>query len=410
MSKRRDITPALGKRGEPASWQRAVEGDDVALARPEFGDARSSFLYGRDTRYSGVEPQPGEVGAANRRMRGEAMPADLRGPFLKAPVWTWEIPVYFWLGGVASGSAFVALAADLAGDERSAAVARKLALAAVLPAPALLISDLGRPARFLNMLRVFKPRSPMNLGAWCLAAFSSVGAGAVGADVLGRRRTARGLGAVNALLGGYLGSYTGVLLAATAVPVWARSRVFLGPIFVSTATATGAAATRLALAAGGRPEDHPTQVALARLGTAAILTELALSSANERRLGRVGDALSDGTAGRLMRTAKGLVVAGLALSLLGRRRDTGRARHATSALYLAGGLAFRIAWVEAGKASARDDEAVALTARDRSTAPARVPGTDRRPALRGGAGAPLRAWSRAVGRTSLAVERLLRRS
>ncbi len=234
-------------------------------------------------------------------------------------MWTWEVRLYFWLGGVASGSAFVALAADLAGDERSAAVARKVALAAVVPAPALLISDLGRPARFLNMLRVFKPRSPMSLGAWCLAAFSSVGAAAVGADLLGRRRTARSLGAVNALLGGYLGSYAGVLLAATAVPVWARSRIFLGPIFVATATATGAAATRLALTATGQAEDHPTRIALARLETAAILTELALSAVNERRLGRVGDALSEGAAGRQFATAKGLVGGGLALGLVGGR-------------------------------------------------------------------------------------------
>ena len=399
MSERRDMTPATGSRGEPGSW-RAAEGEDVALARPTFGDARASFLYGPDTRYSGAEPQPGQVAAANRRMRADAAAGELRGPFLKVPVWTWEVPTYFWLGGVASGSAFVALAADLAGDGRSAAVARKVALGAVVPAPALLISDLGRGARSLNMLRVFKPRSPMNLGAWCLAAFSSVGTAAVGADMLGRDRTARSLGAVNALLGGYLGSYTGVLLATTAVPVWARSRVFLGPIFVATATATGAAATRLALAAGGQAEDHPTSVALARLETAAILTELALSAVNERRLGHVGDAFAGGTAGRRLATAKGLVGGGLALGLFGGRRG----RNVAGALYLAGGLAFRIAWVAAGRASARDDEAVALTARGpqerklTDDRPSRVPGR-----------APLRVWSRTIGRASLAVERSLRR-
>ena len=246
----------------------------------------------------------------------------------------------------------------------------------------------------------------MNLGAWCLAAFSSVGAGAVGADVLGRRRTARGLGAVNALLGGYLGSYTGVLLAATAVPVWARSRVFLGPDLRLDRDGHGRR-RHAAGARGGRSARGPPDPASRSHGwsTAAIAAELALSAANERRLGRAGDALSAGAAGRLMRTAKGLVVAGLALSLLGRRRDTTRVRHATGALYLAGGLAFRIAWVEAGKASARDDEAVALTARDRSTATARMPAVERPPGR-----APLRAWSRTVGRASLAVERLLRRS
>jgi formate-dependent nitrite reductase membrane component NrfD len=408
----RDSTPALGTRGEPASWRRAAEDKHVALARPAWGDAGWSFLYGRDTDYAADEAEEGEVAAANRRMRSGAMPGDLHGPFIKPPVWTWEVPVYFWVGGVASGSAFVALAADLAGDEWAGAVARKVALVAVLPAPMLLIGDLGRPARFLNMLRIFKPRSPMNLGAWCLVGFTSVAAGAVGADLIGRPRMARRFGALNALLGGYLGSYTGVLLATTAVPVWARSRLFLGPIFVSTATATGAAATRLTLAVAGQPDDHPTQRALGRLEAAAMLTELTLSMLNERRLGSLGDAFSEGTARPAYRAAKLLVRAGLALNVLGLRRFKTTVEHVTSVLFLAGGLAFRFAWIEAGKASARDDEAVASMARARGTADERLRrGTERRalsddrlPRATGAAVAALRGWSRAVGRVSLVVE------
>jgi formate-dependent nitrite reductase membrane component NrfD len=323
------------------------------------------------------------------------------------------------VGGIASGSAFVALAADLAGDEWSASVARKVALGAVLPAPVLLIGDLGRPARFLNMLRIFKPRSPMNLGAWCLAAFTAVGAGAVGADLLGRRSTARGLGAVNAVLGGYLGSYTGVLLAATAVPVWGRSRIFLGPIFVSTAAATGAAATHLVLTASDqRPVGHPTRIALNRLAAGAMLAELTLSTVNERRLGRARDVLSEGRPGRLFRTAKWLAGTGVALNLLGPRRTRPLGQHMASVLYLAGGLAFRMAWLESGKASARDDEAVALMARGRVTADERLRrrterrtlSEDRPPRAHGAAAAALRAWSGTVGRTSILVERLLRRA
>jgi formate-dependent nitrite reductase membrane component NrfD len=414
----RDFTPALGTRGEPASWRPAAEREHVALARPSWADAGWSFLYGPDTRYADVEPEEGAIAAANRRMRAGAMPDDLQGPLIKPPVWTWEVPLYFWVGGIASGSAFVALAADLAGDEWSASVARKVALGAVLPAPVLLIADLGRPGRFLNMLRVFKPRSPMNLGAWCLAAFTAVGAGAVGADLLGRRSTARGLGAVNSVLGGYLGSYTGVLLAATAVPVWGRSRIFLGPIFVSTAAATGAAATRLTLVATGRrPVGHPTRIALRRLEAAAMLAELTLSMVNERRLGRAGRVLSEGTPGRIFRTAKWLTGTGVALNLLGGRAGS-RGQNVASVLYLAGGLAFRIAWIEAGKASARDDEAVALMARGRATADERLRqrterrtvSDDRPPRARDAAPAALRAWSGTVGRTSLLVERLLRRA
>jgi formate-dependent nitrite reductase membrane component NrfD len=414
----RDFTPALGTPGEPASWRPAAERKQVSLARPSWGDAGWSFLYGPDTRYGDVEPEEGQVAAANRRGREGAMPDDFQGPFIKVPVWTWQVPLYFWVGGMAAGSAGVALAADLAGDEWSASVARKVALAVVAPAPVLLIVDLGRPARFLNMLRIFKPRSPMNLGAWCLVAFSATGAGAVAADLLGLRRTARGLGAVTALLGGYLGSYTGVLLAATAVPLWAGSRIFLGPIFVSTATATGAAATRLTLVATGRrPAGHPTRVALNRLEVTAMLAELTLSTVNERRLGRAGRVLSEGSPGRLFRAAQALAGTGVALNLLGRRVGP-VGQNVASALYLAGGLAFRYAWLEAGRASARDDEAVALVARGRVTADERrrkrterrIVSDGRPPRTRGIALAAARAWSGTVGRTSILVERLLRRA
>lgn len=283
-------------------------------------------------------------------------------PLLKKPVWTWEVPLYFWLGGVAAGASFVSLACDAAGDRRSAVIARRVAVAAVGPAPLLLIADLGRPERFVNMLRVFKPRSPMNLGAWCLSGFSAIGAAAVAADVTGRPRTARTLGGANALVGGYLGSYTGVLLASTAVPLWARSRIFLGPIFVATATATGAAATRLTLVAQGLPRGHPTRTALGWLESSAIVTELVLSTVNERRLGRDADATRRGRPGLLFRAAKAAVVVGFALRAAPARADW-RAHHVASGLYLAAGLAFRYAWVEAGKASARDDEAVARMAR-----------------------------------------------
>src|SRR3712207_7312595 len=85
-----------------------------------------------------------------------------------------------------------------------------------MPSPPLLIMDLGRPERFVNMLRIFKPRSPMSMGAWCLSVFGGLGTAAIGADLLGREREARLLGGANAVVGGYLGSYTGVLLASTA--------------------------------------------------------------------------------------------------------------------------------------------------------------------------------------------------
>jgi formate-dependent nitrite reductase membrane component NrfD len=357
--------PAVGKRGEPGPYRRAVEGADVDAHRRGFADAVWSFLYGSDTRYTDGAPAEagdGRVADAARRARTGPPPGSVQGPMIKKAAWTWEVPLYFWFGGIAAGSGFVALACDLAGDDRSAATARKVSLAALAPSPLLLIADLGRPERFLHMLRIFKPRSPMSMGAWCLTAYGNLLAAAVAADFTGRRREARVLGAAAAGLGAYLGSYTGVLLASTAVPVWARSRMLLGPIFVATATATGAAATRLVLVAGGLKQGHPTRIALGRVETGAMATELLLSEINRRRLGRLGDALDEGGAGRLFTAAKWGVRVGLALRFA---RGRGVAvHHVASGLYLASGLAFRYAWVAAGRRSALDDRAVAEMARE----------------------------------------------
>jgi Polysulphide reductase, NrfD len=208
------------------------------------------------------------------------------------------------------------------------------------------------------MMRIFKTRSPMSIGAWCLSAFSGAAFGAVAADLLGRPKLARLLGVNTAVLGTYLGSYTGVLLASTAVPVWARSRAFLPPIFICTATATGAAANRLVAAATGLPPGDPTRKALGTVETAAMAAELAMSSFNEKRLGRLSQSLEEGRPGRLFQAAKWMVRAGLGLRLA-RTRGGPWVDHLASALFLLAGLAFRFAWVGAGRTSALDHEAVA---------------------------------------------------
>ena len=363
----RDTSPAVGLGGQPGRWQRAVDGARVALQRRGWADSQWSYLFHRDTSYAPPESDPGaeRLAAINRERRRGAMDP-VMGPIVKAPVWTWEVPLYFWTGGMAAGASFVALACDLAGDEKSARIARRVSLGAVMPSPVLLVMDLGRPARFLNMLRIFKPRSPMSMGAWCLVAFSTLDAAAVGLDLLGRHGAAKRIGGVNAVFGGYLGSYTGVLLATTAIPLWARSRLFLGPIFVATATASGAAATRLTLVACGLPEGHATRTALGRVETGAMAAELLLSELNERRLGDLAPALEHGRPGHLFRAAKALVTAGL-LSRPARRRFGRPAHDVASVLYLLAGLSFRYAWVGAGKLSASDHEAVAKTARGRAT-------------------------------------------
>ncbi|WP_051323864.1 NrfD/PsrC family molybdoenzyme membrane anchor subunit [Candidatus Solirubrobacter pratensis] len=344
MSDERDMTPALGSNASPKFGEKT--GEKVALHIGEWRDGEWSYLYGSDTKYAGAE-----------RATGETPPLDGVGHgMMKPAVWTWEVPLYFWTGGIAAGSAFVALACDLAGDHRAAELARKVSLAALIPSPPLLVLDLGRPMRFLNMLRIVKTRSPMSMGAWALIVFGNLAAAAVGFDLLGRGKAARATGAANVLVGGYLGSYTGVLLAATAVPVWARSRLFLGPIFVCTATATGAAACRLAICAAGDSKES-TRIALNRVQTGAMAAELALSIVNERRLPEtIGRPLRES---KVLKAAKWTVRAGLGLQAT----RSPKLAHVASVLHLAAGLLFRYGWVRAGADSAKDDRAVAEMAR-----------------------------------------------
>jgi hypothetical protein len=358
VSEERDMTPAVGVPGQPAFGERH-EGEKVALHIGKWKDGRWSYLYKDDTAYASAMPDIEAIREAGRRARdGEEPPEVIQGPIIHAPVWTWEVPIYFWFGGMAAGSAFVSLACDLIGDNESAVIARRVALGALAPSPVLLILDLGRPERFYKMLRIVKPRSPMSMGVWALTAFGNLAAAAVGMDLLGRRREAKLLGGANAVVGGYLGSYTGVLLAATAVPLWARSRLFLGPIFVATATATGAAACKLTLAATGLPADHPTCRALGRVETGAMTAELLLSQVNERRLGPLAHGLDRD---RLFKSAKWLTRLGLALRLGGRRRAG--LHNGVSGLFLLAALLFRFAWVGAGKRNAREDRVVAKMAR-----------------------------------------------
>jgi hypothetical protein len=365
VSEERDMTPAVGKPGEPA-WAVKQDGADakVALHIGRWKDGQWSYLYGEDTDYQSAVPDIEAIREAARAARSGPPPATIQGPIMHPPVWTWEVPVYFWFGGMAAGASFVALACDLVGDERSARVARLVALGALAPSPPLLIMDLGRPERFYNMLRVFKPRSPMSMGAWALTAFGNLAAGAVGADLLGRKRAAKALGGANALVGGYLGSYTGVLLAATAVPLWARSRLFLGPIFVCTATATGAAACRLALVATGVAPGHPTREALGRVEAAAMGAELLLSDINERRLGPLAHGFDEGPPARAFKAAKWATRIGLALRL-GVRRQGSPGHDVASVLFMLAALLFRFAWVGAGKRNASEDAVVAEMARSR---------------------------------------------
>src|SRR5712691_6592608 len=150
-------------------------------------------------------------------------------PLLKQPAWTWEIPLYFFVGGAAGASAVVGAIANYTGaDRKLVRDARWIAAAGAVISPALLIADLGRPSRFLNMLRVFKLRSPMSVGVWTLLGFSAAATATAFADFMRERygpslslRVMENAGQAASLAFGLpFSNYTGVLIGATAIPVW----------------------------------------------------------------------------------------------------------------------------------------------------------------------------------------------
>ncbi|MDQ6750590.1 MAG: polysulfide reductase NrfD, partial [Actinomycetota bacterium] len=167
-------------------------------------------------------------------------------PVIKEPVWTWEIPCYFFTGGLAGASATLGLAAGAAGNEQLARGAWLAAMAGIAASPPLLISDLGRPERFLHMLRMFKVTSPMSLGTWILSTSGPLTAVATAHAVLGRCARLAPLAKLGAgALGPALCTYTAVLVADTAVPAWHEARHELPFVFAGSAMASAGAAAAL---------------------------------------------------------------------------------------------------------------------------------------------------------------------
>jgi formate-dependent nitrite reductase membrane component NrfD len=279
-------------------------------------------------------------------------------PILKEPVWQPEVPFYFFTGGIAGGCAVLHGVAKLAGHERLARTALYVGAAADVVSPMLLISDLGRPERFLNMLRVFKVTSPMSVGSWTLVVSGGASNTAAALELLGILRPVKALAeTVSFLAGPPLATYTGTLLADTAIPVWHEAREELPWLFGASASASAGAATALFL----RPEEAGPPRRLAIAGAAA---ELWLMQAMEKRLGFVGEVYKQGQAGRFARAAKVCSAAGAALLALRGRRSRA-ALAGGSALVLAGELALRWSVFRAGFQSARDPRYTVIPQRER---------------------------------------------
>jgi hypothetical protein len=275
-------------------------------------------------------------------------------PVLKPPTWTWQVPLYFFVGGVAGVSAIIALVADAIGNAGVVRVELWVAFAGALVSAPLLIADLGRPARFLNMLRVFKLRSAMSLGAWTLVGFSS----AAGLAVVCHELMLGGYGnsfvhlvewlaeTLAACAGLMLASYTSVLLGVTAIPIWSENRKLLPAVFLTGAL--GSASAILEMVGFLVPA---TQF----IGIVASAVETAVAIIIEFRRRNVDRPLREGVVGWLTRA--GTAIAG-PTSLLLRIfwGHTVGVRYLAAASFVAGALIARYAWIAAGRVSARDPQ------------------------------------------------------
>ena len=280
-------------------------------------------------------------------------------PLLKQPSWTWEIPLYFFVGGAAGAAAVVGAIADYTGaDRKLVRDARWIAAAGSVISPALLISDLGRPQRFLNMIRVFKPRSPMSVGVWTLLAFSGGAAAAAFAGFMRERygpslpiRILENAGQAASLAFGLpFFNYTGVLIGATAIPVWNENAGNL-PLHFG-ASGVSAAVGLLELMG------HQKNRALQALGLGAAMIECWEGWRIESRRQPGLDPLKHGTSGAMVR-AGGILTGPLpvalrTLSMVTGKERSRRLRRWAGLSAVAGSLLTRIAWIHAGHVSAQN--------------------------------------------------------
>jgi hypothetical protein len=335
-------------------------------ARP----AEGSSLTARSGRAAGKPKRAG-----NRDREELAVPpADFTSyygrPILKAPVWSHDVAAYLFTGGLAAGSSLLAAGGQLTGRPALRRGGRVTAFAAITASGYFLIKDLGRPDRFHHMLRVAKPTSPMSVGTWILTAFGPAAGVAAIAEaahrlpergVLGLARRmlpplghAGGLAA--AVTGPALATYTGVLLADTAVPSWHAAYPHLPVIFAGSAVASGAG---VGLLAAPSAEAGPAR----RMAVAGAALELFGSQQVEHRLGLLSEPYRTGRPAGLLNAGRALTAAGVVGALLGRRSRLASA--VSGVALLAGSVATRFGIFYGGVASARDPKYTVVPQRER---------------------------------------------
>lgn len=279
-------------------------------------------------------------------------------PVIKEPTWKVpDVPAYLYLGGMAGASSTMALGAELTGRRQLARAGRIAAAGGAVASVGALVHDLGRPSRFLNMLRVFKPTSPLSVGSWILAPFSGLASAGAGSDVTGwlplPGRLAAGVAGVVAPA---MTTYTAVLLSDTAVPGWHEVYRELPFVFAGSAISSAAG---VGMVAAPVREAAPAR----RMAVAGSALELAASHRMERGAGLVGEVYQQGRSGKVLRAAKALTGIGACAALFAGRS---RAVAVASGLCLsAAAAATRYGIFEAGRQSARDPRYTVVPQRQR---------------------------------------------
>jgi formate-dependent nitrite reductase membrane component NrfD len=296
---------------------------------------------------------------------------------VKSAVWkTPDVPLYLFLGGAAGSSAVLGAGAEFTGRPALARAAHLVAGGGAIASVGFLIHDLGRPERFLHMLRVFKPTSPLSVGSYILSPFSTAAGGAAALSLLGQvpairrsrswlpklirstglRRTAS-VGA--AAFGGPMAAYTAVLLANTATPSWHEPGDQLPFVFTGSALAAGGG-----LCMAFTPVDQAGPARSAAVVGAAV--ELAAMHKVENDHGIVSEPFHIGRAGTLLRIAKACTAAGaVGATVVGGKRW---GAVGSGALLAAGSLLTRFGVFDAGMASSKDPKYVVIPQRARMAA------------------------------------------
>jgi formate-dependent nitrite reductase membrane component NrfD len=303
--------------------------------------------------YTGGEPLWPKVPEAT----AAGSPTYYDWPMLKAPVWEWYIPTYYFLGGGAGAALALGAAAQLYPEKLSPMIKRCQWIGTIGSAAGagFLVLDLGRPERFLAMLRVIRPTSPMNMGTWILSCAAPFGTAA--ALFCGRRGIAGEFGKLMSYLAGPFGlalaTYTGVLVSNSAIPVWYRSRRYLPHLFAASGIATAVSLLDLLM-----PDDQSSRPMRFICGTVARGTEIAAGVMMEREVAKTPEVvgpLRTGRTGVLWRAAEVLTATSLVLSIAPTKRRS--IRIAAAAAGIVGSACLRYAVHYAGVRSARDPRA-----------------------------------------------------